>query len=161
MTRAKPTALKKLEGNRGKRPLNENEPKYPTLTDFEAPEWLTGLAREEWDRITPYLSVNGLLTVADIMSLSGYCAAVEMLIKAKQDIDKNGVVIQGQRGRVKNPAVAAQTEALSAVRQYSAMFGFDPSSRSKIIAAPKTDKGHTVDDFMSEFEADNDEGMAS
>lgn len=35
----KPTALKKLEGNPGKRPLNELEP-LPQVTMLRCPNWL-------------------------------------------------------------------------------------------------------------------------
>ena len=49
-----PTALKILTGNRGKRPLNENEPK-PKVKKLKPPEYLDKVAKKEWSRIAPIL----------------------------------------------------------------------------------------------------------
>ena len=50
----KPTALKKLEGNPGKRPLNELEP-MPQVTMLRCPNWLEPEAKKEWRRLAPVL----------------------------------------------------------------------------------------------------------
>jgi phage terminase small subunit len=62
MTRkAKPTALKVLEGNRGKRKLPKNEPKpYPKVPDM--PEGLDERAQETYKTLAPKLEKLGLLT---------------------------------------------------------------------------------------------------
>ena len=44
-----PTAIKELEGNPGKRPLNKNEPK-PTKKAPPCPKWLEPEAKKEWHR---------------------------------------------------------------------------------------------------------------
>ena len=46
----KPTALKKLEGNPGKRKLNTKEP-VPAKGMPEGPKWLLPEAKEEWKRL--------------------------------------------------------------------------------------------------------------
>jgi len=48
--RPKPTRLKMLTGNPGKRPLNPNEPR-PEATIPDAPAELSAGARAEWDRL--------------------------------------------------------------------------------------------------------------
>ena len=58
----KPTALKKLEGNPGKRPLNELEP-LPQVTMLRCPNWLEPEARTEWRRLAPVLIGAGILGV--------------------------------------------------------------------------------------------------
>ena len=45
----KPTALKKLEGNPGKRPLNTMEPTPPNVS-IHCPQYLLPDARKEWKR---------------------------------------------------------------------------------------------------------------
>ena len=45
-----PTAIKDLEGNPGKRKLNENEPK-PEKKAPACPKWLSKDARKEWHRL--------------------------------------------------------------------------------------------------------------
>ena len=46
----KPTALKKLEGNPGKRKLNTKEP-VPVKGMTDCPKWLLPEAKEEWNRL--------------------------------------------------------------------------------------------------------------
>ena len=42
--------MKQLEGNPGKRPLNEREPTPPKGT-IRCPNWLEAEAKKEWERI--------------------------------------------------------------------------------------------------------------
>ena len=46
----KPTALKKLEGNPGKRKLNTKEP-IPAKGMLNCPEWLLPEAKKEWENL--------------------------------------------------------------------------------------------------------------
>ncbi len=71
-TKPKPTALKLLEGNPGKRPLPMNEPK-PAPTAPKCPSWLHKDAKKEWKRISTELERLGLLTQVDMAALAGYC----------------------------------------------------------------------------------------
>ena len=51
----KPTALKKLEGNPGKRKLNTKEP-MPGKGMPDCPKWLLPEAKKEWERLCVKLS---------------------------------------------------------------------------------------------------------
>lgn len=66
----KPTALKKLEGNPGKRPLNELEP-MPRVSMLRCPNWLEPEAKKEWRRLAPVLIDAGILTGADRILWTG------------------------------------------------------------------------------------------
>ena len=57
----KPTALKQLEGNPGKRQLNEHEPVPPKST-VRCPAWLEPEAKKEWKRLAPSLEAMGILS---------------------------------------------------------------------------------------------------
>lgn len=46
----KPTAMKELEGNPGKHPLNTSEPK-PNKKAPACPKWLEPEAKKEWRRL--------------------------------------------------------------------------------------------------------------
>ena len=70
----KPTALKLLEGNPGKRPLNDREP-VPLKGDIKCPDWLLPEAKKEWKRLAPALEAMGVLTMADLTAFEGYCQA--------------------------------------------------------------------------------------
>jgi phage terminase small subunit len=71
-SRPMPIRLKLLRGNPGRRPVRGSfEPPQPPAPS-EPPDFLTGYAREEWDRVAPGLHLFGLLTAVDVMVL-GAC----------------------------------------------------------------------------------------
>ena len=70
----KPTALKVLEGNPGKRPLNDHEP-IPPKGELKCPSWLLPEAKKEWKRLASSLEAMGVLTMADLTAFAGYCQA--------------------------------------------------------------------------------------
>ena len=55
----KPTSLKVLEGNPGKRALNDTEPK-PEKKAPKCPTWLNKEAKKEWKRIATELEALGI-----------------------------------------------------------------------------------------------------
>jgi phage terminase small subunit len=62
--RPKPTRLKLLTGNPGKRPFNDTEPR-PEPVVPECPPELSELARREWDRLAPELAKLRIVTNLD------------------------------------------------------------------------------------------------
>ena len=65
----KPTAVKELEGNPGKRPLNELEPK-PKKKAPKCPGWLDAEAKTEWRRVAKQLEELGVLTEVDMAAFA-------------------------------------------------------------------------------------------
>lgn len=130
-----PTDLHKLRGNPSKKHLpGPNEEPQPEVYSAPppAPEWLGPYGRKEWDRVSKYLWENKLLTIADETALATYCQNVDILVASTMDIQENGYTIQGQRGPVRNPALASFAQATTALRAMAAEFGMTPSSRSRI-----------------------------
>ena len=60
----KPTALKVLEGNPGKRPLNDHEP-IPPKGELKCPSWLLPEAKKEWKRLASSLEAMGVPVTAE------------------------------------------------------------------------------------------------
>ena len=60
----KPTAVKELEGNPGKRELNTKEPK-PQKKAPQCPKWLDDEAKKEWRRLSKQMEQMGILTEVD------------------------------------------------------------------------------------------------
>jgi len=141
----KPTALKKLEGNPGRRPLNGSEPQ-PRSDCPECPAWLSDEAKEEWNRIAPELHRLGLLTYVDMAALAGYCESWAQYQRAVKYINENGdfFVMYNEDGSVRYmqqvPQVAIASNALKHVRAFAAEFGLTPSSRSKLNVKPPEEK---------------------
>ena len=61
----KPTAMKELEGNPGKHPLNTSEPK-PNKKAPACPKWLEPEAKKEWRRLAKQMEAIGILTEVDM-----------------------------------------------------------------------------------------------
>jgi P27 family predicted phage terminase small subunit len=143
----KPTALKVLSGNPGKRPLNECEPKPSGVPD--CPEHLDTVAKQEWDRVSAELISIGLLTSVDRAALAAYCAAYSRWVKAEQAIQKHGEVIKTQSGNaIQNPYVGVANRALDLMHKFLSEFGMTPSSRSRLhVNAPTPES----DDPYAEF----------
>src|ERR1035441_496155 len=143
--RPKPTAIKEMMGNPGKRPLNSSEPK--PSGHASCPKRLDKEAKKEWRRVCRQLETMGLLTSVDRNSLAAYCICWSHAVKAEEDVGKLGHTIvisridsKGVRhvvGVKKNPALSVVTDMLALMRQYAVEFGMTPSSRSRIEAPTK------------------------
>ena len=89
----KPTALKKLEGNPGKRKLNTKEP-MPGKGMPDCPKWLLPEAKEEWKRLCQKLSEMGVLTEVDMAAFAAYCQSYARWKEAQQHIDEEGFMVR-------------------------------------------------------------------
>ena len=149
----KPTALKILEGNPGKRALNKREPK-PTPEMPTPPEHLDAIARVEWDRMAVELHHLGLLTGLDRAVLAGYCDAYSLWVRATQEMHAmlaepgSSLVIVTEKGyQLPHPLVAIRNKARDAMLKFGVEFGLSPSSRSRVSVPNMADE----DLFEKEF----------
>ncbi len=131
----KPTALKKLEGNPGKRPLNELEP-MPSITMLRCPNWLEPEARKEWRRLAPVLINAGILTAADAVTFAGYCQAYARWREAEEHVTKLGMIYKDKTTEkvYPNPYIAIARAAFTEVKSMAAEFGLTPATRTAIVA---------------------------
>ena len=132
----KPTRLKILTGNRGKRPLNESEPDPPPVKNIRPPSTLTDKkARREWYKIAPILKDIGVLSEIDVMALAAYCQVYSRWIEAEENVRKLGMIIKTKTGYpVINPYLAVANTCLKQMRGYLSEFGMTPASRSRVTA---------------------------
>ena len=131
----KPTALKVLEGNPGKRPLNEHEP-VPPKAAIRCPAWLEPEAKKEWKRLAPALEAMGILTTVDISAFAGYCQAYARWKEAEEFISKHGSIFQTPSGYVQQvPQVSIAQQNLKIMQSFCSEFGLPPATRARIIAA--------------------------
>lgn len=132
--RPKPTALKIIEGNPGKRPLNKNEPK-PEVALIPCPDYLKedDIAYEEWERIVPELYKLGLLTNVDRAMLELYCSQYSIYRNALKIIKEKGIATANVRhGDKAHPATQVAREAAKIIKAIAIEFGLTPSSRGRI-----------------------------
>lgn len=126
----KPTALKVLEGNRGKRRLPD-EPK-PTLGIPTCPAFLGSQGRAEWQRIAGQLHRIGMLAKVDRPLLAVHCETWEIYAAAAAKLKKDGVIIDGKNGPARHPATIVLNAAAEKLMQTAAHFGLSPATRARL-----------------------------
>lgn len=126
--RPTPTAIKKLAGNPGKRPYNDREP-MPAKGAPKCPEWLTGDALAEWQRIVPELDRLGVLTSVDGAILEAHC------------LTYGEIVATVKAGEPLKAALLAQ------MRAFASELGLSPASRAKLAIPKGSDDDETAQFF--------------
>lgn len=128
----KPTAVKKRQGNPGRRPLNENEPVFEGTTT--PPAHLDKIARNEWRRLAPRLGFHKMLTPADRTAFAAYCAAYSTHVRAELALAKKSTLAYKTSSGVLRPwpEVQISNQALSQMHRFLTEFGLTPSSRSRL-----------------------------
>lgn len=140
----KPTAIKIIEGNPGKRPLNKNEPK-PEKKAPRCPSWLENDAKKEWRRMAKQMEHLGTLTEIDMAAFAGYCQAYARWKEAEEFVTKHGAIVKTPSGYWQQvPQVSIAQTYLKIMNKFCEQFGLTPSSRSRII----TDTNEKEDDKM-------------
>lgn len=116
---AKPTALKILQGNPGKRPLPKNEP-IPPDGDVVRPR-MGKRAASVWDRYAPLIGQMGLLTVVDVPAFAMLCSLIAESEWKPREMSATRI---------------ARMEALFG------QFGMTPSSRARLGNMPARPKAN-------------------
>jgi P27 family predicted phage terminase small subunit len=145
----KPTKLKIIDGNPGKRPLNESEPDPDQeIKCPQAPGHLNDAAKEEWDRMAPELYDIGLLTKIDIAALEAYCTAYARWIEAEDKIREGGMLVNAPSGYpIQTPYLSIANKAIDQIKAFLTEFGMTPSSRSRISVGTGKKKTSEWDDI--------------
>ena len=146
----KPTNIKILEGNPGKRPLNEYEPK-PKKKAPRCPNWLDTAAKTEWRRLSRNMADLGILTEIDMASFAAYCQAFARWKEAEEFISKHGTIVKTPSGYWQQvPQVSIAQTYLKIMNRLCEQFGLTPSSRSRIIADTLDESDLEMERLLSE-----------
>lgn len=89
----KPTVLKVLEGNPGKRRINDREPAAPGWIP-DCPDYLDDVGRDEWQRTGEVLRYMGFLSLADRTALAAYSTAYSRWVQAEAAVKKYGTIVK-------------------------------------------------------------------
>lgn len=143
----KPTALKRLEGTYRKDRAARNEVQVAPGVPAR-PEWLDAEAKREWDRVVPKLAQLGVLTDLDGSMLADYCATHSIAVKAAKRVQREGLMLKGPFGPVRNPLIKVAQEARAQARLLAAEFGLSPASRSRVSAAEKPKEEDKSEAFL-------------
>lgn len=145
--RAKPTALKLLEGVRQDR-INADEPVVPVALPPK-PNLSPG-AVPHWDALAPQLVALGILTNLDgVGALAQLC---ELLATRDQIVVRKSqksfrLTIKDRGVEKENPVITMERRVAQQLPRYLAMFGMEPSSRSR-LRVPKPTESKSIRDFV-------------
>ncbi|MDP1650399.1 MAG: P27 family phage terminase small subunit [Rubrivivax sp.] len=117
MTARKPTALKKLAGNPGKRPLPAREP-HPQGGAPTCPDWMPPDGRRQWEAVVPELDRLGVLTSVDIAIVEAFCSLYAEFVAGM---------------RAGKPI---KTNVVASMRVHAQELGLTPAARSKVSVPP-------------------------
>lgn len=153
----KPTALKLLAGNPGKRPLNKREPKPPPGAP-DPPEGMSEAERSVWDQLVPRLAEIGLASTIDGRVLSRYCHFYVLWRRAADFVSENGTTFtiraeskrEGQPGRVLGvrewPQAGESRKLHQILLVIEREFGLTPAARTRIQLEKSMTATETDDD---------------
>lgn len=149
----KPTALKEMAGNPGKRAMNRREPR-PRVMLPAAPRHLNDEARREWRRMGRELLALGVLTSVDRAALAAYCVAYSRWVEAEGQVTKLGTIVKTAAGNlIQNPYLAVANRAMEQMCRLAGEFGMTPSSRSRVQAQAPTNEPSLADILFADVVA--------
>lgn len=128
----KPTALKMILGNPGRRRLNKREP-VPERDLPTCPSHLLPTAKAEWKRVVHQLFVLGVISRLDRAALAAYCQAYARWVEAERKLLETPVILKMPSGYIQqNPWLIIATKHMELMQKFAAELGMTPSSRSRV-----------------------------
>ncbi|EAA7555987.1 phage terminase small subunit P27 family [Salmonella enterica subsp. diarizonae] len=148
--RPKPSQLKVVAGNPGKRKINDKEP-APAHEIPSPPSHLTDWGKVAWGKLTVLLDGMGVMTIADGLALERLCDIYADILQLRDTIAVEGrtYTVQTDGGFLikPHPAVAMLADADRRFKSYLVEFGLTPAARTKVNAHD----GNKEEDPLSQF----------
>ena len=131
-----PTALRLVQGNPGKRPLNMAEPK-PAHSMPTCPAHLSPTAKAEWKRLGREMHRLGIISQLDRAALAAYCQAYGRWTEAERKLKETPTLIKLPSGYIQpSPWLAIANKQLELMHRYLSDLGLSPVSRSRVSTIP-------------------------
>ena len=128
----KPTHLKLLEGNPGRRPIKDAEP-TPKGDLPTCPAHLGPSAKAEWKRLARDLNRIGLLTMVDRAALAVYCQSWGRWVEAERKLQDTPPLLKTPAGYIQiSPWLTIANKERELMARYMAELGLTPSSRTRL-----------------------------
>ena len=143
----KPTLLKALQGNPGKRKLNKREPS-PAKQPAVKPAWIQRLAEEQWDIYWPIVSAWGFGTETDRMALEALCVSYAEWRLNTQYCFTHGYSFERGDYQCLRPEAKQAETAFRRMMASLDRFGLNPSARSKIQLPAPTEEDSTANELF-------------
>lgn len=157
--RPKPALQVVRSGNPGHRPVKESvklpvgvlaEPIWSQTfvagTDDDVTARLVEVASTEWRRVVPVLTVSAGVADVDLNVLHDYCVCVARIDQCERALSRDGLMMQGERGWMKNGHTTIVGQYRQQLRSYVVELGLSPSARVKLPPAGDDDDEDSVFD---------------
>lgn len=158
----KPSYLRALDGNAGRRPDNPDEPvPVEPLKGDEPPPWMNGTQAAGW-RYAMKHAPDGMLRSLDRSILSVWVVAEDMHRDAAERVGKLGTILKSKTredgsGGVpyQNPWLAVLNKQAQIMMKAAAELGFTPSSRSRVKVDKRKPGGRDSNPYAELRELDD------
>lgn len=155
-----PAAVKRARGSSRRPIVEDTPPAVAGAADGAAPPtWLKpkrGL--EEWNRLSPILRSQKLLTPADATAFARYCRNLALWNDLRTSMDEEGVFYESEsnHGKLKrlHPGFLAADRLERQMLATEDRFGLNPAERQRIYAARAA--GGVQGDLLEASRADDD-----
>jgi len=132
----KPTALKLVQGNAGRRPLNKNEPQ-PRGNLYDPPEWLTDAQLVGW-KYAIESAPFGLLKRVDRSTLVAWVIAEDLHRQGVEKLNGGAMLIKTPNGMpVQSPYLSIVNKQAQIMLKAASEMGFTPASRGRVKVEDK------------------------
>lgn len=132
----KPTALKVVAGNPGKRAISKQEPDPEYLNDLTPPAHLGTAAKAVWQEIAAPLRAARVLTELDRPMLEMACNSIATYRLA---VERTGDEPLADGTSSLNPWMIVQSMSFKQATAMLREFGMSPAARSRVLIQPQTD----------------------
>lgn len=149
----KPTAIKKLTGNPGRRHLNKAEPTaIYDLTD--PPSWMNESQKAGW-RFALQAAPSGLLKMIDRSALAVWVVAEDLHRDASIKIQTHGMLVKSpkQGQPMQSPYLPILNKQASIMLKAAAELGFTPAARCRISIDDKEKATDPLSEFLGAAES--------
>jgi len=144
-----PTAIKLLNGNPGKRPLNRREPK-PRIRKPKPPAHLSDTERAEWRRVLRILEPFGVVTEAEADILAMYVAGYAQWVECRRAIEQKGLIVLSEKGTaMRNPLLKVADDAQRTMLRCMSELGLTPSARVRLVTPESA--GDAFESFLNDL----------
>lgn len=99
------------------------------LSAYEPPDYLTGLARDEYIRVVRALYDAGSLHKTDRRLIEAYAINYDLIRQAYDTVSKQGTTVESDRGNIsEHPSIGTINAATIRLKSIINDFGFTPSA---------------------------------
>lgn len=145
----KPAAIKRIEGNPGKREIKEGYAGTGCMP--ECPDWLNDDAKAEWERLACIFIGKGIIDELDMAAFAGYCQSYSEFKINSEYIKKYGATVETPSGYIQQlPQVSIARQNKLDMLKFAAELGLTPSARTRISLVEDKKEENPMAKLLSE-----------